>query len=67
GFGRQIERSGNDFYAHKNGFTRDSLTRVLGAAGFGWVFTALGPFEIRALAFKQAPTAQQKTLLGLPA
>ena len=38
----------------------------LGAAGFGMVFTALGAYEIRAIAFKQAPTPQQKALLGLP-
>ena len=66
GFGRQIAQSGNDFYAHKNGFTQESLTRALGVAGFGMVFTALGAYEIRAIAFKQAPTQQQKALLGLP-
>jgi hypothetical protein len=67
GWGRQIAASGNDYYAHKNGFTRESLVGVLRKAGFAWVFVTSGPYEVRALAFKQAPTPEQKALLGLPA
>lgn len=68
GYGRQIETSGVDFYAHKCGFTTRSLTQVLERAGFAHTFLAESPeqFEIRALAFKQAPDASQKALLGLP-
>ena len=66
GHGRQIAASGNDFYAHKNGFTQASLANALRLAGFGWVFMSSGPYAIRALAFRQAPTTEQRSLLGLP-
>jgi hypothetical protein len=66
GHGRQIAMSRNDFYAHKNGFTQQSLAAALRAAGFQWVFMASGPYEIRALAFRQAPTDDQRALLRLP-
>jgi hypothetical protein len=66
GYGREIALSGNDFYAHKNGFSHASLGAALRAAGFAWVFMGSRPFAIRALAFRQAPTPEQKALLGLP-
>ena len=66
GFGKQIAASGNDYYAHKNAFTKRSLSEALRAAGFGWVFLAPRPFAIRALAFRQAPTGEQRALLRLP-
>ena len=66
GHGRQIAMTGNDFYAHKNGFTQGSLARALRAADFQWVFMGSGPYEIRALAFKQAPSDDQRALLRLP-
>jgi hypothetical protein len=66
GHGRQIAMSGNDFYAHKNAFTQQSLAAALRAAGFQWVFMGSGPYEIRALAFKQAPTDDQRALMRLP-
>jgi len=66
GFGKQIAASDNDFYAHKNAFTKRSLSERLRDAGFGWVYVAPGPFEIRAIAFLQAPTAEQGALLKLP-
>jgi hypothetical protein len=66
GLGRQIAASGNDFYAHKNAFTNLSLATALRKAGFERVFTAAGPYEIRALAFKREPTDDQRGLLGLP-
>ncbi len=34
GYGAEIERSGQDFYAHKTGFTEKSLLRMLEQAGF---------------------------------
>ena len=59
GYGRMIESSGVDFYAHKTGFTRATLRRALHAAGFGqaYVLAPLGPYEIRALALRAAPAA----------
>ena len=66
GHGRQIAASGNDFYAHKNGFTQASLAAALKAAGFEWVFTGTGAYELMALAFKKSPTPEQRALLKLP-
>ena len=63
GYGREIEQSGNDFYAHKNGFTDRSLHRALTAAGFGHVFIAYGKLEVSALAFRREPTEEQRRLL----
>ena len=67
GFGAEIERTGNDFFAHKTGFTPTSLQRVLNASGFPFVFLAKGSLEVSALAFRQTPTAQQRQMFGLPA
>ena len=66
GFGRKIAESGADFYAHKNGFTHRSLVSALRNAGFTTVFTGSGPFEISSLAFKAAPTPEQRALFRLP-
>jgi hypothetical protein len=66
GYGVEIERSGNDFYAHKTGFTDKSLRSILKAAGFPWVFTALGNLEITALGFPNKPAAYAVELFGLP-
>jgi hypothetical protein len=66
GFGRKIAESGQDFYAHRNGFTHRSLVVALRQAGFAPVFTGQQPYEISALAFKQEPTAEQRALFGLP-
>ncbi len=69
GWGKQIESSGVDFYAHKTGFTRASLAAALDAAGFGHVLVIERheAFELCALAFKSQPTAQHRSLLGLAA
>lgn len=66
GYGPELEQSGRDFYAHKCGFTRDSLARALNAAGFEQVFEvpALSAMEVHVIAFRQAPTAGQLESLG---
>lgn len=67
GFGKEIERSGQDFFAHKTGFTLKTLRRALEKAGFVNIRAATVPnaFELRALAFKGEPTADQRRSLGL--
>jgi SAM-dependent methyltransferase len=67
GWGKQIEQSGVDFYAHKTGFTPASLRAVLEQTGFAKVFVGEieEAFEIRALAFKTEPTDLQRTSLGV--
>ncbi len=67
GFGRAIEKTGTEFYAHKTGFTRRALATALGRAGFGHVY-ALAPlaaFEIRAVALCSPAAPYHLTLLGL--
>lgn len=66
GYGREIEASGEDYYAHKRGFTRKSLLAALQQAGFSAVWlTEPQNFEIGALAFKQQPSAEQRQSFGL--
>jgi ubiquinone/menaquinone biosynthesis C-methylase UbiE len=68
GYEREIEESGQDFYAHKTGFTDRSLYMILKQAGFGDIFVSVAAtiFEVRAYAFKGSPTPRQRTLLKLP-
>lgn len=65
----EIERTGQDFFAHKTGFTARSLYAALRRAGFAWTESApsIGVYEVHVLAFKQEPTEAQRALLGLPA
>lgn len=67
GYGVEIERSGNDFFAHKTGFTQKSLVRTLESCGFPIVFSMTGNLEVAALAFKQKPDEYARQLFGLPA
>lgn len=67
GWQRQIETSGVDFYAHKNGFTPSSLRTILVNSGFATIgiWENAGAFELGALAFKAVPTPEQRALLRL--
>jgi hypothetical protein len=67
GYGLEIERSGNDFFAHKTGFTQKSLVLMLEGCGFPYVFSMTGNLEVTALAFKQKPEEYARQLFGLPA
>jgi hypothetical protein len=58
GYGVEIERSGNDFWAHKTGFTKKSLTAMLVRCGFPIVYNGSGNFEVAAFAFKRPPTEE---------
>ena len=66
GYTVQIERSGQDFYAHKTGFTQKSLLSALERAGFSRIYSTLGNLEISAIAFKDEPDAALCGLFGLP-
>lgn len=57
GYGRDIERTGEDFMAHKTGFTKKTLKRHLNAAGFNIVVFRPGRiFEIFVHAFRAKPS-----------
>ncbi|MEP6880955.1 MAG: methyltransferase domain-containing protein [Dokdonella sp.] len=66
GYGIEIEQSGQDFFAHKTGFTRKSLTHALHKAGFANLYSVSGNLEISALAFKSKPDQATRTLFSLP-
>jgi predicted SAM-dependent methyltransferase len=64
GFQREIEQTGNDFYAHKTGFSPMSLRKMLLEGGFHKVFIEAGPLlAVHALAFKAEPTSEQYAAL----
>jgi ubiquinone/menaquinone biosynthesis C-methylase UbiE len=65
GYGVEIERSGQDFFAHKTGFTEKSLLAFLRRTGFAEVFSRVGGFEVDALAFKGTPDQATRALLGI--
>ena len=67
GYGKEIEQSGQDYYAHKRGFTPKALHGVLTRAGFAAMFVFATPdaFEIRAVAFKSESTTEQRRMLQL--
>jgi hypothetical protein len=65
GLQTQIKRSGQDFYAHKTGFTSHSLVRMLKEGGFDKIFfVADEPLALHVFAFKVEPTQEQRARLG---
>ncbi len=56
GYHVEIERSGNDFFAHKTGFSRQSIEKVFKENGFNTVYSACQMLEIRILAFMEKPS-----------
>lgn len=66
GYGPEIERSGQDWYAHKSGYSYNSIQRILSQNGFQVIFTAQAHWELIVLAFCQVPTEEQISFLGLP-
>lgn len=67
GYGPEIEASGRDFYAHKTGFSADTLVRALHSNGFGEIYFAppLAALELHAVAFKTAASAERRAALAL--
>jgi ubiquinone/menaquinone biosynthesis C-methylase UbiE len=66
GYGVQIERSGQEFFAHKTGFTQKSLLNALQNAGFSKVYSGAGNLEVGAVAFKGEPDPATIALFNLP-
>ena len=67
GYAPEIESSGQDFYAHKTGFSFDSLLRALRSNGFGEIYftPSLAMLELHAFAFKTKAGAALRAALGL--
>jgi SAM-dependent methyltransferase len=66
GYTVEIESSGQDFFAHKTGFTEKSLVKALQQSGFSKIFHWPGNLEINALAFKKEPDQNARKLFNLP-
>jgi len=66
GYSVEIEQSGQDFFAHKTGFTSKSLIAALQKAGFSKIYSGTGYFEINALAFKGTPDQNICALFNVP-
>ena len=67
GLQSEIVGSGQDFYAHKTGFTPKSLVKFLYEGGFRYVYLIEDEhLAVHALAFKIVPSLKQRTLLALP-
>jgi predicted O-linked N-acetylglucosamine transferase (SPINDLY family) len=58
GYGKQIEQSGEDFYAHKTAFTEKSLRQKLLDVGFRKVYISLRNLEIHAFGFIKSPAGE---------
>ena len=67
GYSVEIEKSGQEFFSHKTGFTQKSLLKALQNAGFLKVYCGKGNLEIFALAFKSEPDETARRLFNLPA
>jgi len=65
GYGKKIASSGQDFFAHKTGFTPASLLHSLRQHGFPWVFSTTGNLEIQAVAFPHEPDENARRLFNL--
>jgi SAM-dependent methyltransferase len=64
GFGPQIERSGNDFYAHKSGFTPASLRKLFLNNGFVVGLVRSEHLNVIGVFFPQRPTAEHQRIFG---
>jgi len=53
GMGSAIAATGNDFYAHKTGFTEELLVRMLRQAGFAMIAVGRRDLEIEVCAFRE--------------
>lgn len=66
GYSAQIERSGQEFFAHRTGFTQKSLLQALQRSGFSKIYSRVGNLEINAVAFKGVPDDIARKMFNLP-
>ncbi len=66
GYGKEIAESGQDFYAHKTGFSERSLLARVKEAGFAHAIPIQrgAGFEVGVLAFKTMPDAARRKQFG---
>lgn len=66
GWGMQMEVSGQDYYAHKTGFTQKSLKSILLQNGFKYFWSQSSLFNLTVVAFLRKPSKWAINLLGVP-
>ena len=66
GYSTEIEESGQDFFAHKTGFTQKSLLTALNKSGFSKTCSMRGNLEVNAVGFKGMPDKYTLDLFNLP-
>ena len=65
GHQEKIEYSGEEYFAHKIGFTPGSLHQILLDAGFPIVAISVARLNLSAIAFMRQPTEAQCNLFGI--
>lgn len=65
GYGKQIEESGVEFFAHKTGFTHNSLVKKLLQAGFTNIHSSVGGYAVTAVAFKNEMSPELAKLFNI--
>ena len=66
GHGGIMAQSGQDFYAHRTGFSRRTLANVVEASGFGPMFCQQGNLELNLITFNGHPDPDLAALFDLP-
>lgn len=66
GHGGIMAQSGQDFYAHRTGFSRRTLANVVEASGFGPMFCQQGNLELNLITFNGEPDPELAALFDLP-
>ena len=66
GHGGMIAQSGQDYYAHRTGFSRRTLANVVEASGFSPMFCQQGNLELNMITFNGDPDPELAALFGLP-
>ena len=66
GHGGMMAQSGQDFYAHRTGFSSRTLANVVEASGFSPMFCQQGNLELNLITFNGDPDPELAALFGLP-
>ena len=66
GHGGMIAQSGQDYYAHRTGFSRRTLANVVEASGLGPMFCQQGNLELNLITFNGDPDPELAALFNLP-
>lgn len=66
GHGGIMAQSGQDYYAHRTGFSRRTLANVVEASGFGPMFCQQGNLELNLITFNGDPDPELAALFDLP-